>query len=486
MNRTLLLLAFAVSSVNLFAQELAPSFGPVMPVTPTNSTGSTRPRIALVQDSIPLVMWTKTGSGNGIVYVSRWNGTGFDPAMQISPSGLNVYTSTGEGGDIAARGDTVFIVFFTTDSRSYSVRSVDGGVTWGDTVRIDHRTGGDMAYTPDVQILPGGNPVVVFESANSSMTNTREMVCRSNDGGMTFSMETDAHLGIVGQPCECCPPSVLINDSMVYVLYRNNDNNLRNIVMTISSDSGNTFPVTSEFDQTNWNISSCPTSGPEAMFYADSILTVWKSSFKVYYGTGHATNGGEGMHYLIEPSLTSGVIQRSPSVCGSGDTIVFTWDDRRTSNYDVYIAISGSGPQQFSTVFMFNDSTGTTENGIQQTPHAAYHNGTIHLVYQDATSGKVMYRSATIAGVVGVPETSDENLIATYPTVVTEALTVNLLPGQSNVTARIFSVTGELISTTTLLNQQNEINCANLAEGTYILQLTDNDGWKFAAHFIKQ
>ena len=74
-----------------------------------------------------------------------------------------------------------------------------------------------------------------------NMQNTRQLVCRSNDGGQTYSTEMDAHLGINGTPCGCCPPALLIRDSMTYVLYRNNDNNMRNIVMTISSDSGITF-----------------------------------------------------------------------------------------------------------------------------------------------------------------------------------------------------------------------------------------------------
>lgn len=486
MYRSLFTLLLLVSSWSLTAQELVPVFGPVVPVTPTNTTGSMRPRIVLVQDSVPLVMWTKIGSGNGIVYAARWNGTGFDPAVQVSPSGLNVYTSPDEGGNIAARGDTAFIVFFTTDSRTFSVRSIDGGITWGDTVRIDHQLPGDMAYTPDVHIYPGGNPIVLFEAADMTMTQTRQKVCRSQDGGQTFSMEQDAHLSLSGIPCECCPPALLVNDSMVYVLYRNNDNNLRNIVMTLSSDSGMTFAANSEFDQTNWTISSCPTAGPEAMFYHDSILAVWKSSNKIYYGTGHALNGTEGAHVLLEPSLSASVLQRQPSICGNGDTVVYTWNDRRTSNYDVYVAISASGPQELDTVFMFNDTTGTAENGTQQTPHAVYRNGTIHLVYQDLGAGKVMYRMATPAGVVSVPEPAEEILIANYPNPVTDGFILTAPSGLNSCVAKIYSMDGRLISTTPVNQTATRIDCSTLAIGSYLLEVSHADGTLFTTTILKQ
>jgi len=479
-----LTLALLVATVAIHAQQLVPILDPLIPVTPTNTNGSTRPRITLVNDTIPLVTWTKTGSGNGIIYSSRWNGTAFDPAVQVTPSGLNVYCSGDEGGDVAARGDTAFIVFFTTDSRTFSVRSVDGGMTWQDTVRIDHQAPGDMSYTPDVQILRGGNPVIVFEQSDMTMTLTRMKVCRSSDGGQTYSMETDAHLGVTGIPCECCPPALLVNDSMVYVFYRNNDNNLRNIVMTVSSDSGNTFPVISEFDQSNWTISACPTAGAEAMFYQDSILATWKSANKIYYGCGHAVNGGESPHALLEPSLASTVVQKQPSVCGSGDTVVYTWSDRRTANYDVYVAISGSGPMQIATPSLFNDTTGTSENGTQQNPHAVYANGKVHLVYQDLVTGIVIYRVATVGGGVSVPELEPAEVVNIYPVPATETFSYSSASTET-ATVQVFSVTGALVASYTNVRSGQVLNCSALLPGTYTVLVTDAQGNESSSKLIK-
>lgn len=469
------------------AQELVPVPGPVIPVTPNNTLGSTRPRLALVRDSIPLVIWTRTSASNDIMYAARWNGSGFSPAVQISPSGLDVYTSAEEGGDVAARGDTVFVVFFTTDSRVYAVRSVDAGVTWGDTVRVDHRDTTD-AYTPDVQILPGGNPVVLFETSDPAMISTGMMVTKSVDGGMTFGMETFTHTNVSGQPCECCPPALLVKDSMVYTIYRNNANNIRNIVMTVSSDSGATFPVVSEFDQTNWMLMSCPTAGAEGRFYRDSVLAVWKSTNKIYFGCGHAMDGGAGPDQILEPSLPPNILQKQPSVCGSGDTVITTWCDRRNGNFDVFVAVSGSGPQQLDTVFIFNDTTGTAENGTQQNPHAAYYNGSIHLTYQELGSGIIYYRKASISGVVSVQESIHEEstLFTTYPNPVTNELILQNTSGRTDGVVRIIDAEGKVVAVTALQQQQTIIDCSALAPGVYFLNIQDAQGTFFTTYFIRQ
>lgn len=477
MKRLLVLIFLFAIGRNIAAQELTPVFGAIIPVTPTNTNGSTRPRIVLTNDSVPLVMWTRTGSGNGVVFTSRWNGSSFDPAVQVSPAGLNVYCSADEGGDIAAKGDTAYVVFFTTNSLCYCVHSYDAGLTWSDTVRIDHQ-GMEDAYTPDVQIDNSGNPVIVFETMDMMNMTSTIKVNRSFDGGSTFTQETDAHLGVTsGLPCECCPPSLLIKDSMEYVIYRNNDNNIRNIVMTISSDSGSTFPIVSEFDQTNWALSACPTAGAGADFYRDSILVVWKSANKIWYACADAQTGDEGADLLLEPALAAAVQQKQPSVCTKGDTVIYTWSDRRTTNYDVYISISGDGPRQITSPFFFNDTTATTENGTQQNPHAVAEGNSVHLVYQDLVSGKVIYRKASITGPVAVQETYPAiEFAVVYPVPADDQVLVSFSSFSGLAySIRIWDVNGRLVRQQEADFPVTHINVADLPAGTYSVEVMGSD-----------
>ncbi len=485
MKKLLIFVLVVTCSSGLIAQELTPVFGSVIPVTLTNANGSTRPRIALVNDSVPLVTWVKTGSGNGIIYCSRWNGTSFDSAVQVSPSGLNVYTSVDEGGSIAAKGDTAYIVFFTLTSECYCVRSFDAGITWSDTVRIDHLDV-DHAYTPDVEIDNNGNPVVAFESSDPNMAGTRQYVTRSNDAGASFIPETEAHLAVTGMPCECCPPSLLIKDSMMYVFYRNNNNNQRNIVFTASSDSGATFPVVSELDQTNWILTTCPTAGPEAAFYRDSIVVVWKSSFKIWYACADAQTGAEGPDALLEPALGSSVVQKHPQVLTLGDTVVYIWDDRRNMNTDVYISISGNGPQQVTTPFMFNDTIGVAEFGTQQTPNAAVEGNNVHLVYQDQVMGTVQYRKASITGPVGIAENVSVTSIGVraYPMPATDYFSLDNLNGICDV--ELYSLSGEVVAIYRNVVAGQQMNCNELCPGVYSVVITDKTGKKTSVPLITQ
>jgi len=482
MKRPLLFVAFVLFALGACAQELAPVFTPFVNVTPSNVNGSTRPRIALVSDSIPVVTWAKTGT-TGSVFVSKWNGSSFGTAQQISPVGLNVYCSAEEGGDIAARGDTAYIVFFSTDSRCFCVHSYDAGTKWSDTVRINHLPMRD-AYTPDVQIDRAGNPVVVFESSDMSMANTAQMVCRSFDGGQTFTTEQPAHTGVNGVPCECCPPVILVNDSMTYVIYRNNNNNRRDIVMTISSDSGATFPVVSEVDQTGWNISACPTAGADATFYRDSVLLLWKSGNKLYYGCGHNQSGAEGLHHLLEPALAASVLQKHPVVLASGDTVIYLWDDRRTSNYDCYISILANGAQPVTTPTVVNDTIGSAENGTQQTPHAVWDGEKLHIVYQNSATGLVIYRSATIGGGVGYAETGMIQKPLIFPVPATESFVIGNLDG--SYTVSILSITGEIVRTCSNVVSGQNFNISGLSPGMYSVLFVSETGYSTTLPLIKQ
>jgi hypothetical protein len=481
-KRLITAIALFVFSGLITAQQIQPLLQQPYIVNAA-STGSSRPRMALVNDSVPLITWTYTGAGLPVVYAARWNGNGFNAPVQISPAGMQVYGSLDEGGDIAARGDTAYITFFTADSRSYIVRSIDGGVTWGDTVRIDHDVF-EHAYTPDVAIMPDGNPVVAFEGADSQMVNTGQLFTRSFDGGITFTQEVTTNDSVSGVPCECCSPVLLAEDSMVYILYRNNQSNIRNIVMTASSDSGITFPIVAETDQTNWFLMSCPVAGAEAYIWGDSIISIWKSSNSIYYGTANRFDGNEGTFARVDPSVSSTVIQRSPSICGSGDTVFYVWSDRRTNNYEVYVAGSYNGVFQVSQAFVFNDTAGSAESGTQRSPHAVYSNGVLHLVYQNQTTDEVIYRRATAFSPLGITNADINNPFAIYPVPANDEFIVN---GNfhGNCTVTVYNIIGSEVAIFNDVTSGQHLNCRNFVSGVYSVVITDEAGNSFVNKLIK-
>ena len=48
----------------------------------------------------------------------------------------------------------------------------------------------------------------------------------------------------------------------MYIAFRNNDNNLRDIWLTRSTDGGDSFSSAFDVDETDWIVSACPSNGP--------------------------------------------------------------------------------------------------------------------------------------------------------------------------------------------------------------------------------
>ena len=74
------------------------------------------------------------------MYAARWNGTGFNTPLTLNPAGISPFVDTWSGAELASSGDTVFAVFSAepagVNGHVYTVRSVDGGLSFADTVRV--------------------------------------------------------------------------------------------------------------------------------------------------------------------------------------------------------------------------------------------------------------------------------------------------------------------------------------------------------------
>src|SRR5690348_13693324 len=106
------------------------SFAQVTWTSGTNIASSTygnmHPRIALDASGNPLVVWN--GSMN--VYFSKWNGAAFTMPVQLNTAPVQVAGASWMGPDIAAKGDTVYVVYKVmpesdTSSHIFLCRSFD-------------------------------------------------------------------------------------------------------------------------------------------------------------------------------------------------------------------------------------------------------------------------------------------------------------------------------------------------------------------------
>jgi hypothetical protein len=468
-----LFLFISLFTSEAFAQSLTWSSEVI--VANGNTYGYTRPRIAVTTGNIPIVMWGG-GMSSEPLYVARWNGTGFNMPVTVTPNNVDPAVMTWQGPDLAANGNTAYVVFKREPemtSNIYIVKSIDGGVTWSDTTRVDGMNGPYTRF-PSLAVTSSGNPAVLFMTFDMSWMNAGYAVTNSTNGGASFPMPVNvSNLGS-SNVCDCCPAYMAIDGNNQAAAWRRNSSNIRDMWAGVSTNSGTSFPTGFDVDNTNWMLSSCPSSGPAPYFDNDSLYTVFMSGAsgdnRIYFNSKNITTQQNGFTSMLYPNVPSADIQNYPFIAGSGDTIVVVWQESSGGNINTYCtwSVTGSAGLFSTTPVMVNSSMG----GIRQNPHVAYSNGKFHFVFADVTNGNVIYKSATISP-NSVEEINSKPSLRAYPNPANGSVTLDLSPlkGQaanvkiSDMSGRIvegFSTNGE---NQTLLHQQ--------AAGVYLVEVTD-------------
>jgi len=106
----------------------------------------------------------------------------------------------------------------------------------------------------------------------------------------------------------------------------------------------------------------------------------------------------------MTPPASGAGSQNYPRIAGQGDTLFVAWQEAETSNNEIMFAWTTTG--SISELLSSKQMVNTTTTSAQTNPDIAYKDGFIHLVYQDASAGDVIYRR----GILGTLSVEDEML----------------------------------------------------------------------------
>jgi len=387
------------------------SFSPEIQIS-DNTTGYGRPRMALTSNDIPVIIWFKEGNDHSIM-ISRGNGNGtFSSPIEIVDHDLE---PTGFiGPEIAAKGDTVYITFICGIANDAIMikKSFDGGLTFSDTVRVSPNDNNFKYTMPNVDVKDDGNPIVTYMQCTSSYTDWEQMVNISPDYGITFLGGVDASAIAPGEPCDCCKSTIVNQGNDVYLLFRNNEFNVRNTYISKSTDGGLTFTSTQDLDDLNWTITFCPTSSPNGVLNGDSILVVSRSgatgTHQVYYSNVNSNNLQKNYYRTID-EIGSG-LQDQVEVAGEGNILGIVWHDNRNMNNACYLSYTIDGANNIGGSIEMSDST---ENGHKMFPDIEYANGKFYFVYKYSSGHSIMYKELDLSTVNSIEPTinADRKLI---------------------------------------------------------------------------
>ncbi len=361
--------------------------------------GNRCPRLALDASGNPMVLMGK--SGEGLFLATSDNGV-FNTPLLI-PTLDNVFMADAEGPSIAVHGSTLAIAYqvsgeWATGGQYMSTQ--DGGQTWSESFPISPDATEDH-FMPMLAFDDSGNPFVAVKFGDDPMV--VEGVMRSTNGGQTFQPAQPASANVgSGLACECCPSKTIFGHGRYYSVYRQNDENLRDMRL-VSSEDGVTWDHQLDLDPTDWMISACPETGASLAWLPDGRLaSTFRSSgngaSEVYVNVSDVANPMSSDVGATVPvtNFTEAGNQDQPHIaCGPTHTVA-VWQEN-SGGWEIHAASCANDalPGGLSNA---GEPISTSLSGSNLHPEVAIHGSKVHVIWKNSGTGQVMYLRGTLDG----------------------------------------------------------------------------------------
>lgn len=440
-------------------------------VVATEPAYITAPRVALLPDGTPIVTWGASTNPPKI-WLSRLENGQFTMPVDVT-NGLPAPELFGFGGyDLAVSGSDVFVVFEKSQAGILLAHSGDGGLSFELPVTVQGPIPGGSFTLASVATDEQGNPVVSYIKKKNGAT---WQFRRSTDGGLTFLPAVEASAAAEGGAvCECCTSDLLVSGDSVWMVFRNNDNNLRDIWVSHSTDAGASFDLATDVDDTDWVINACPISGPRMARLGESILTVWMSGgtgpARVFGNTLHGGTMQPGWQFNFPTADTITGNQNQVDVVARGDTVGVVFQE---NGKEIVFTFSSDGTGGLNSNFIRFAVPGH----ILRYAALAFRDGIFHLAYVDATSGQVLYRQGIVAPIVAAKEPAPElAAISVFPNPVSE----DFFWVQSETTGlldcTLFDVFGKKCFSKKASGNSVKLEVEGVPQGIYFLKIMADQG----------
>lgn len=427
----------------------------------------------------------RTGSAQVFLARSTTGGRTWTPAVRVS--GANAKPTGGwELGPYVTQLPSGEMSVIWTDMRRppdwahidvCAARSTDNGRTFG----ADPRLNNDVmaAQQQPAMTSDARNIYVAWHGFPASGQNpaTPIWAVRSTDGGATFSQQVRVDTYAPAQTdtiasCNCCGLGMFTNGSgNIYLPFRIDSANLRDIFLSRSTDYGVTWQQAVPVSHGRWFLNVCPGSGPRGVARGDTVWVAYmdqRSGYQAVYLT-RSVDGGRTFGQDVKLADSSNF----PDVTvDSRGRVISAWSTvPRLNIAHVYCAASEDGGLTFNKPVRVNPNAAVV-NG--QVTLAAAPNGNVYCTWRETPTGDegdMMFSNATelLYPPAGVDERGPRSplmlSIAPQPLLAGQSATVYC---DASVTSlRIVDLLGRTVLT--LDGQRAEQPFALTAPGTYFM-----------------
>ena len=127
--------------------------------------------------------------------------------------------------------------------------------------------------------------------------------------------------------CDCCPINMLIDaDGALNVVYRDNNDDIRDMAKMTSTDNAVTFSKSQILHDDKWKINGCPHSGAVSSTFGKSALFAWFSGTEKETGIRLVTKEGKQLFVLSDASA------KNPYLIDSKTSSLMLWEQNTGEN----------------------------------------------------------------------------------------------------------------------------------------------------------
>jgi len=450
----------------------------------TNTYSNMHPRMTLNGAGNPMVIWGRMSDQS--CFFSRWTGSVFTAPVKLSGA-MPVASTSWYGSDIASHGDTVYVVMrqspesADTSKHIYIVRSFDGGQNFSSPVRVDF-IGSNISRFPTVTTDAVGNPIVAFMKFNNSFIDSRWVVTKSDDYGKTFSADVKASgWGSSAEVCDCCPGAIVTEGSKSALLYRDNNSNIRDNWMGVSTDNAASFTNGCNIDKNNWMINSCPSSGPDGVAVGDTVYSTFMSSgsgsYRNYFSKASLSSISTRSVTNLTGQITGLSQQNFPRIASNGKAMAIVWKQTVNAKAQLPILFTNDIKKGFPTAYDTVDLVDITNADV------AVANGKVWVVWEDDNAQTVKFRSGTFIPITtGIMESISQNLFSIFPNPATNSVHITLANVSGKLTVN--NLLGQEIFSKLIYNH-TELNTTEWSIGVYFITMQSGQSI-FTQKFLKE
>jgi BNR repeat-like domain len=231
--------------------------------------------------------------------------------------------------------------------------STNNGVSWSQPVFVDTDPSTKLLRGFfDAVIMPNDELAVVYlkDVAGSTKHEERDLRMAISKNGV---MQPEVILDAIA--CDCCPVNISVNNQQVQVIYRDNNDDIRDMAILTSKDNGASFSASRILSTDNWKINGCPHSGAVTFHNGKNSISAWQAGSEKLPGVRFVDAAGKKL--FIEPDLSA----KNPALAGDANNQFMVWEQNfGTEKMSKIVYKKMSGGKISETQWLNNSDNATT------------------------------------------------------------------------------------------------------------------------------